>query len=206
MKRTHKNRIGTVLAAVVLVAALWPIAGGAQAQQPPQDKPQAQEKFRLRDMARDLYNITPEQEKRIQEFRQAQLKASQAFRVEMSKMRTEMRELGKDSKADPAKIDGLIDSMAKLRADHEKIAFRARGEWEKIFTPEQLQKMKKYHGAFLGRPGFAGGRRPGFGRPRMGMSMGPWGMRMGVGSRAAWGWRMSHAARSWRQPFFGRDL
>ena len=188
MKRTHRNGIGTVLAAAVLVAALWPIAGGAQTQPSAQDKPQAQEKFRLRDMARDLYNITPEQEKRIQEFRQAQMKDRRAFRDEMSKMRAEMRELRKAPQADPAKIDGLIDGMSKLRAGREKMAFRARGEWEKIFTPEQLQRMKKYHGAFLARP------------------MGAWGMRMGVRTRAARRWRMFHAARPWRRPFSWRDF
>jgi Spy/CpxP family protein refolding chaperone len=200
MNNTTKTRWGVPLAAFALAAALGPLAGQAKAQQSPQDKPQTQERTRLRrDMIRDLFNITPEQEKRIQEFRQARQKDGQAFRDEMTKMRGEMVDLMKDPKANASKIDGLIDRMSKLRADRQKLAVRTRGEWGKIFTPDQLEKMKKYHGAFMGRPGLAAAGRLGFGRPWMGRSMGF----RAMGPRA-WGLRMRHPRPFWRRPFFWR--
>jgi Spy/CpxP family protein refolding chaperone len=203
MKKPNTIRIETVLAAVALVAALWPFQAGAQAQQAPQDKPQVQEKAHpRRDMVRDLLAISPEQEKKIQEFRQGRQKDGQAFRDEMTKMRGEMRDLMKDTKANAARIDGLIDQRSKLRADREKLAVRTRGEWEKIFTPEQLEKMKKYRGAFMGRQGLAEGGRFGLGRPGMGRFMGMRGM--GMGARSAWGWRMHRLGRFWHRAFFWR--
>jgi Spy/CpxP family protein refolding chaperone len=203
MKKPNTIRIETVLAAVALVAALWPFQAGAQAQQAPQDKPQVQEKAHpRRDMVRDLLAISPEQEKKIQEFRQGRQKDGQAFRDEMTKMRGEMRDLMKDTKANVARIDGLIDQRSKLRADREKLAVRTRGEWEKLFTPEQLEKMKKYRGAFMGRQGLAEGGRFGLGRPGMGRFMGMRGM--GMGARGAWGWRMHRLGRFWHRAFFWR--
>ena len=203
MKKPNTIRIETVLAAVALVAALWPFQAGAQAQQAPQDKPQVQEKAHpRRDMVRDLLAISPEQEKKIQEFRQGRQKDGQAFRDEMTKMRGEMWDLMKDTKANVARIDGLIDQRSKLRADREKLAVRTRGEWEKLFTPEQLEKMKKYRGAFMGRQGLAEGGRFGLGRPGMGRFMGMRGM--GMGARGAWGWRMHRLGRFWHRAFFWR--
>jgi Spy/CpxP family protein refolding chaperone len=203
MKKPKTVRIETVLAAAAVVAALWPFQAGAQAQQAPQDKPQVQEKAHpRRDMVRDLLAISPEQEKKIQEFRQGRQKDGQAFRDEMTKMRGEMRDLMKDTKANAARIDGLIDQRSKLRADREKLAVRTRGEWEKLFTPEQLEKMKKYRGAFMGRQGLAEGGRFGLGRPGMGRFMGMRGM--GMGARGAWGWRMHRLGRFWHRAFFWR--
>jgi hypothetical protein len=146
-------------------------------------------------MIKDLFNITPEQEKKIQEYRQARQKDRQAYRDEMTKMRGEMRDLMKDSKANAAKIDGLIDGMSKLRAEREKMAVRTRGDWEKLFTPEQLEKMKKYRGAFMGRQGLAERGRLGFSRSWMRGSMAPRGM--GMRARRAWGCRMTHPGFFW---------
>jgi Spy/CpxP family protein refolding chaperone len=204
MKIPKTHRIETVLAAAALVAALWPLQAGAQAQQAPQDKRQTQTQERAhprRDMMKELFNITPEQEKKIQEFRQARQKDRQAFGEQTTKMRGELRDLMKDPKANAAKIDGLIDQRSTLRADREKLAIRSRGELEKIFTPEQLEKMKKYRGAFMGRQGLAEGGRFGFGRPWMGRTMGMRGI--GMGAR---GWRMHRLGRFWHRPFFWRHL
>jgi len=194
MNNSRTVRIDTVLAAVAFVAALWPFQAGAQAQQAPPDKGQTQERTHpRRDMVRDLFNVTPEQEKKIQEIRQARQKDRQAFREQMTKMRGEMRDLMKDSKTNAAKIDSLIDGMSRLRADRLKAAFRTRGDWEKVFTPEQLGKMKEYRGAFMGRRGLAEGGRLGFGRPWMRGSMAS----RGMGMRAR-GWRMRHPGFFWR--------
>lgn len=199
MRKTHKNRAGTLLLAAVFVAALWPVAAGAQEQAAPQGKPQAQAPSRPGERARERFNITPDQEKRIREFREARTKDRQAFREQMTKMRTEMQGLMKDPKANAARIDGLIDGMSKLRANRLKAGIRTRGEFEKIFTPEQLEKMKARREAIIGRRGFV---RPGTGW-FMGR-MGGWGMRPGFAARAGWGWRMRSAAWRWRHPFFRR--
>ena len=196
MTPMNKSHFGAALAAVVFVAALWPATARGQAQAAPQDKPKTQERSGMRERAREALNVTPEQEKKIQEFRELRQKDSQAFREQMTKMRGEMRDLMKDPKANAAKIDGLIDNMAKLRADREKMAYRSRGEIEKIFTPEQLAKIKEFRGRFAGRFGMAGRGGMGFGRPWMGRRG------FGMRGRMAWGWRMRHSDRFWRRPWF----
>ncbi len=206
MRTNHKKRLVTAIASAFLVAALWPLTASGQQAVP--DKPQTQERTRMGRMGRDQLNITPEQQKKLQEFREARLKERTAFRDQMMKIHEDMRGLMKDANANAARIDGLIDSMAKLRADREKMAFRTRGEWEKIFTPEQLAKMRTYRGAFAGRPGFGGRVGPGFARPWQGRSMGARGM--GMGGRGAWGrrmgWRMGRPGGFWHRPFFWRYL
>jgi len=202
MGTNHKKRLATAIAAAFLVAALWPLT--ASGEQAVQDKPQTQEQTRTGRMGRDPLNITPDQQQKLQAFREARMKDRTAFRDQMMKMREEMRDLMKDPKANAAKIDSLIDSRAKLRADREKLALRTRGEWEKIFTPEQLAKMRTFRGAFAGRPGFGGRIGPGFARPWPGRFMGA--RAMGMGARGAWRWRMGRPGWFWRRPFFWRYL
>ena len=85
-----------------------------------------------------------------------------------------MQALRKDDKADPNKVNGLIDQMFKLQADRAKAQYKNRKDVEKIFTPEQLQKIKTGRERFMG--GFMGGFMPGpMGGP------GGMGMRMGMG-------------------------
>lgn len=131
---------------------------------------------------KNVLNLTPEQEARLQEFRKARQEEMKAFQEKMKKMRSELRELMKDPKADEKKIDGLIDEMSKLRAMQFKSSVKQRKEIRKIFTPEQLEKMDKFKARLMdqramrkGQP-FPQGRflRQGrfFGPERFG---GPWG-------------------------------
>ncbi len=181
MAASAKARSKVGLAAAVLAAAAWAAAAQpqqsqqAQQSQAPREKPRAEARSLRQEMVRDLFNITPEQEKKLQELREAGRKDRQAYRDEMLRTRGERRELMKDSRANAAKIDQLIDSRARLRADREKRAFRSREELRKVFTPEQLRKIDKYRG--LIRERFAAGeaRR--------------WGM--GPGTRG----------RRWRRPY-----
>ena len=56
-------------------------------------------------------------------------------------------------------------------------------EWQKIFTPEQLEKMKQGRNLLIG-PGLMRGRRPGMGMMnRPGLRMGRPGLGMGQGMR-----------------------
>jgi Spy/CpxP family protein refolding chaperone len=198
MKTKIRQKIVAVAAAALLVGVLWPLTVAAQ--QAPPDKPQAQQRSRMGPMGRmgrEALNLTPDQEKKLQEFRDARMKDREAFRDQMMKMREDMRTLMKDPKANSAKIDGLIDQMFKMRADQAKSAFKDREALKSIFTPEQLEKMKEMRGAFRGGPGFAGRGRFGFAGSGMGFRMGM-GRMMG-----AWGGRgMGYPGMFWRHPFF----
>lgn len=180
-----------VTAAVFLAAVLIPAFVTAQETQA---SPPAGKKPPVKMGPRESLGLTAEQEKALEEFRKARRDESRAFRDEMQKMRGEMRELAKDPQANEAKIDVLIDKTAQLRAERAKAAFKHRGEVEKIFTPEQLEKMRAFRGGLMDRPGQAGPGRMGFRGPRMGRFMGPGcGMRPGGGHRP---WR--HRPLFWR--------
>jgi Spy/CpxP family protein refolding chaperone len=200
MKTKIRQKIVAVAAAALLVGVLWPLTVAAQ--QAPPDKPQAQQRTRMGPMGRmgrEALNLTPEQEKKLQEFREARMKDREAFRGQMMKMREDMGTLMKDPKANGAKIDALIDQMFKMRADQAKSAFRDREALKGIFTPEQLEKMKEMRGAFRGGPGFAGRGRFGFAGPGMGFRMGM-GMGRMMGGRGGRG--MGRQGMFWRHPFF----
>jgi Spy/CpxP family protein refolding chaperone len=159
MKRTT---IALILAAVLAAAALIPMAAATQETQPP-----AQAGKAGIEPARPLADLglTADQKKALEEFRTARLEERTAFREKMVQLREEMRRLARDPQANQAKIDALIDRSAALRADRWKAAFRERSEREKIFTPEQLAKLKALRSRFGGRPGLSGRGMRGFGRP-----------------------------------------
>lgn len=166
MKKDIGTRMTKVLTAVFLAAILVLPAAAQAPRAQRDDRPMP----RMRMAALDILDITPEQEKKLETFRKARIEESQAFREQMMKMRGELDELMKDPKANEAKIDGAIDRMSKMHADRLKASVKSRAAWQAIFTPEQLEKMKSYRGAFMGRPGMMG---------RGGMAMGP----MGFGGR-----------------------
>ncbi len=127
-------------------------------------------------MREDWLNLTPEQKTKLEEFRKARQEENKAFFEQMRKMRTDFREMMKDPQANEKKIDGLIDEMSKLRADRMKRGLKNSQEMKKIFTPEQLEKLKDLRmrmgrramrfGAFQGpgrmqRMGPGRGMRPG---------------------------------------------
>lgn len=131
-------------------------------------------------------NITPEQKAKLDDFRKARREERKASFEQMSKLRTDLRELMKDPQANEKKIDGLIDEMSKFRASHMKSAIKSSLEMKKIFTPEQLEKMKDFRtrmgsrmGMRRGRDGWRGWRM----RPHRGFGWGP-----GPMNRWLWDW------------------
>jgi Spy/CpxP family protein refolding chaperone len=146
--------------------------------------------------------LTPEQEAKLKEFQKARQTENQAFGDQMKKLREDMQALRQADKPDSAKMNGLIDQIFKLQAERAKAGIKNAQEREKIFTPEQLEKMKN------GRMGMRGpsmGMAPGMGmrsgmmmrgrmgmRPGMGMQMGmrPGMMRDRMGMRPGMGMRM----------------
>jgi len=185
-----------VTAALFLAAILTPAFITAQEAQAP---PPGVKNPPARTQPREALGLSPEQEKALEAFRKARMDENRAFREEMMKLRSEMRELAKDPKAGEAKINGLIDKTAQLRAERAKAAFKHRGEVEKIFTPEQLEKMRAFRARAMDRPEMAGRGRMGFGRmgfrgPGLGRFMGS-----GFGMR-----RMGRFGAFPHRPFPGR--
>ena len=156
-----KRRIALRLAAAALVAAaLIPIAA-AQEKEPP--APATQPRVERQRPIAEL-NLTSDQLKALEAFRAGQRQKARAFRDDMAKLREEMRALRAEPEANEARIEALIDKRAALTAGHEKEALRARAERNKIFTPEQLEKLKTMRSRLADR-----GARDGF---RMGRGFG----------------------------------
>jgi len=168
--RTTTTPIRRTLAAALLTAAL--LAPLASAQEDPQPAKPGQERLeRARPLAERL-GLTAEQEKALEALRQARGDESRAFRDEMAKIRDEVRALRRDPEANRAKLEALIDRGARLRADRAKSALRARSERTKIFTPEQMEKLKSLRSRALRRDRLAGRGYPGPDRMGAGRGLG----------------------------------
>jgi len=109
---------------------------------------------------KEMLDLTPEQESQLREFSKARLEERRTFRDKMMKMRSELREMMKDPKADEKKIEGLVDEIFKLRANQFKGSLKSRNEIKKIFTPNQLEKIEKFKTRFAGRWAMRPGRFP----------------------------------------------
>lgn len=134
-----KKRI--VLATVILGLFLF-MAFGLSAQ----EKQQAPEpKASTGRLTRNPLDLTADQQAKLEATRKAYQAQSQAFQDEMKKLRDEFRSLRDDPKADPKKVDALVDRMAKIRADRMKASIRHRRDFESILTAEQRDKMTKLH-------------------------------------------------------------
>lgn len=140
-------------AALALAAALvLPVLAWAQ------EAPPARPERPARVLARQALDLTPEQEKQLAEFRRARSEERRAFREEMVKVRSEMRGLMADPEANKAKLEGLIDRAARLRAEREKAALGHRSERDRIFTPEQRDKLRAFRENREARREFVRGR------------------------------------------------
>ena len=175
------KRLMTTLVISVLALGL---AGLAQEKPVAPDKT-VRDQMRPMERMKDALGITPEQQAKLEAHRKAMAEQQKAFAEQMKKVRDEMQALRKDGAApDLAKREALIDKMFKLRADQAKTAIRNQAERDKIFTPEQLEKMKNRRGMMMGagmgarqgRQGLAGvrgmmGRRAGIAGRAMGRMM-----------------------------------
>jgi Spy/CpxP family protein refolding chaperone len=150
------------IAIVALVA--FGLSAFAQEKTPPSAKPDRPAAQGPLGRVKEDLQLTPEQEAKIKEFAKTRQEENKVFNEQMKKMRTDMQALRNDPKADPNKVNGQIDQMFKLQADRAKAQFKNRKDMEKIFTPEQLQKMRNRGAMVMG-----GGRMGGFmGRGQMG--------------------------------------
>jgi len=153
------TRRTSILAGVCAAVSVVTLALFVAAQEPPAQTPQAPARHPRIDRAVADLGLTPDQVKSLEALRKARTEERQAFRQEMDKIRTETRELLRDPEANRARLDGLIDRRAELRAEREKSALRTRAERDKIFTPEQREKIRAFRSSRLGRPGLAARER-----------------------------------------------
>ncbi|MBP7706330.1 MAG: periplasmic heavy metal sensor [Candidatus Aminicenantes bacterium] len=149
-RTVRATRLAAVLA--LLAALVLPVLALAQ------DAPPARPERPGRLLARQALDLTPGQEKALAEFRRARSEERRAFREEMAKVRGEMRGLMADPEANRAKIEGLIDRTARLRAEREKAALGHRAERDRIFTPEQREKLRAFRENREARREFVRGR------------------------------------------------
>jgi len=175
VKRTTRRTATLIAAAAVLAAAFAPAFVRAQ-ESAPQAAP-AQPRIERGPLAE--LGLTPDQVKALEAFHKARVEERRAFRDQMTKLRDEMRTLRRDPRANQAKLDALIDQRAGLVAARDKEAFRARAERDKIFTPEQLEKLKTLRSDRAGR---GLGARARLAHGRSGRAFGP---RAGLRSLAA---------------------
>ncbi len=111
--------------------------------------------------------LTPEQKSKIEALRKTHQEEMKGLRDKLQELQKQLRETRQDPKADPKKIDSLIDDIFKLRAAQMKAQLRHQGEIEKILTKEQKDKLvqaRQRMGRFLPGHGF----RPGLGFWRQG--------------------------------------
>jgi Spy/CpxP family protein refolding chaperone len=131
------------VSAVVLALGL---SGLAQEKPDPSAKPGQAKMAPQGPMNRlkDALQITPEQEAKLKEHRKAVAEQQKNFAEQMKKVREEMQALRKDgAEGDLNKTNSLIDRMYKVRADQAKAQAKNKADRAKIFTPEQLAKMKQ---------------------------------------------------------------
>jgi len=129
-----------VLATVILGLFMFMALGLAA-----QEKQQAPEpKAHMERMTGNPLDLTAEQQTKLEAMRKTHQAQSQALQDEMKKLRDEFRSLRDDPKADPKKVDALVDQMAKVQADQMKAGIRNRRDFESMLTPDQRAKMAKF--------------------------------------------------------------
>jgi Spy/CpxP family protein refolding chaperone len=176
MTKNSRTTLILIAAAAFVAAGLIPVPAFAQQAAPPasQARPRMERPRPFADL-----DLTPDQVKALEAFRKARAEETRTFRDEMAKINDEMRQLREDPQANEAKIDVLIDKRAALTASHEKTAVRAAIDRDKIFTPEQREKLRAMRQRRAARGAMGRARmRPGRG-----------GRFLGPGFRAAARWR-----------------
>jgi Spy/CpxP family protein refolding chaperone len=186
MDKTRKRTSTLIIASAAVAVMSLALFAVAQDAPPAADRPGPSRARLIADL-----NLTPDQVKSLEAFRTARMDERRAFREEMDKIRGEMRELFADPQANREKIDGLIDRRAKLMADREKGFLAARVERDKIFTPEQREKLKTLRSRLPWRAGLAG--RAMIARGWRGLA----GRAMRARGRAAYRWLSRHPR--WRR-------
>ena len=110
-------------------------------------------------------NLTKEQQDRLVDLRKRQYEETKPLRDEMYQKRQEMRDLYTNPAADDATILARQKEVSALQQKMQEKMLQFKLEQRKVFTPEQLEKMKglSYGPGRGGRQGYGPGRGPGSG-------------------------------------------
>jgi len=130
MKKT-KSIIIALAVVFLTVSAVY-----AQTQNPGQDYASGQKKLIFKEL-----NLTPEQQKRLEENRQAQRQEMEKLHTAMKEKQAKLQEALKDPAATIATVEPLANDMKSLQAqliDHRVNAIFAVKE---ILTPQQFAKF-----------------------------------------------------------------
>jgi len=85
--------------------------------------------------------LTSEQKSKIEALRKSHQEEMKGLRDKLMELQKQLRETRQDPKADPKKIEGLIDEIFKLRASQMKARIKFQGEVDKVLTKEQKDKL-----------------------------------------------------------------
>jgi Spy/CpxP family protein refolding chaperone len=122
------------------------------------EKKAAKEESKGNPAQRGFLNLTAEQKSKLQEFRKTRQEDMKQFQEKMRPLREKLQTLLRDPSSDLKEINALIDQTSSLRVDHQKKVIAQLREIRKIFTPEQLEKLKRLRrfarGRSFGRRGF----------------------------------------------------
>ncbi|MEW6455865.1 MAG: Spy/CpxP family protein refolding chaperone [Acidobacteriota bacterium] len=108
------------------------------------------------EMVKDL-NLTEEQKKQIGDLRLANQKTMIDLRAKVQAARLDLGKLLEDPKADPKKVEAIVNEINKVRSEMFKNMVDFRIKINKILTSEQLEKIKGLR--FERGMGFCGKRK-----------------------------------------------
>ncbi len=153
------NRI-TVGALIIALAAMVPLS----AQKAQEEKPIKGQEM----MCKTQLNLTTEQMEKIQKMKLVFQKERLTMQTELKAKMLDLRALTMD-KADSAKINAMIDEIAKARAEMQKKAYAHRQEIRNVLTEDQKKIFDKMTpGHFMGSRSCMGACAAGCGHGYMG--------------------------------------
>lgn len=92
--------------------------------------------------AEKFLNLSAEQKESLEKLRKAWSEEQQSFREAMMTKGEELKELMKDTKANAAKIEALRDGLFAMKLAHMQKSYDHRKAVSKVFTEDQLKKLK----------------------------------------------------------------
>jgi Spy/CpxP family protein refolding chaperone len=88
-------------------------------------------------------NLTPDQAKRIHEFRAGYRQRVAEINAKLHVKRVELENEMDKTNPDPERVKALTEEIGKLKAARDLEKLRAKRELDKILTPEQREELKR---------------------------------------------------------------
>lgn len=167
--------IAVVALALVFVPVVFAATTGTNATgaAPGTNGPAGESPFagrRVKMMQRQL-GLTPEQVQKIQDLMSQFRTDNQSLLTQLRDLGSQIRDLRKDPKADPAQLGAKIQELDRTRATLQEKAQALRDAIKGVLTPDQVSKLENsWFGRFMGQGGPRSGR--GFGNGGFGCGRG----------------------------------